>query len=263
MTGGAASASARRLMAMHGGPQPLILPNVWDAVSARAFADAGFGALATSSGAVAATLGYSDGQTPGEEMLAVVARIAHSVAVPVTADIENGYGLIPAELAARLADAGIAGCNLEDSDPAVHVLTDPSLQADYIAAVRAEAGQDLVINARVDVFVREPARSGLAGPGPALAAAVDEAVTRACRYLDAGADCVYPILAPPEALADLVRRIPGPVNAMFVPGGPTLAGLAGLGVARISFGGGLHAQASQAVGAIAGGLATEAGQARS
>ncbi len=104
---------------MHRGPQPLILPNVWDPASARAFAAAGFGALATSSGAVAATLGYRDGQTPGEEMLAAVARIARSVSVPVTADIENGYGLTPAELVARLAEAGVAGCNLEDSDPAI------------------------------------------------------------------------------------------------------------------------------------------------
>jgi 2-methylisocitrate lyase-like PEP mutase family enzyme len=255
----AAAAGARRLRAMHGGTQPLILPNVWDPVSARAFADAGFGALATSSSAVAATLGYRDGQTPGEEMLAAVARIARSVGVPVTADVENGYGLGPAELVVRLAEAGVAGCNLEDSDPVARVLTDPGQQADYLAAVRAEASQNLVINARVDVFVRDPARSALAGPdgAAALAAAVDGAVARAQRYLDAGADCVYPIIAPTEALAELVRRIPGPVNAMFVPGGPSLAQLAGLGLARISFGGGLHARASQQVGAMAAALAQD------
>ncbi|MGO8961866.1 MAG: isocitrate lyase/phosphoenolpyruvate mutase family protein [Streptosporangiaceae bacterium] len=261
MTPAAASADAWRLRAMHVGPRPLILPNVWDPVSARAFADAGFGALATSSAAVAASLGYRDGQTPAEQMLATVARIAASVSVPVTADIENGYGLRAAELVARLAAARLAGCNLEDSDPAARVLTDPSQQADFIAAVRAEAGQDLVINARVDVFVREPARSELAGPGRAtvLATAVDDAVARAGRYLDAGADCVYPIIAPAEALAELVRRIRGPVNAMFVPGGPSLAELAGLGIARITFGSGLHARAAAATGAIAADLAAEAG----
>ncbi len=253
---------ARRLRAMHSGPQPLILPNVWDPVSARAFADSGFAALATSSSAVAATLGYRDGETPGEEMLAAVARIARSVGVPVTADVENGYELSPGELVGRLSEAGIAGCNLEDSDPATRLLSDPDQQAEFLAAVRAEAGQDLVINARVDVFVREPARSAVAGPGPAVGAAaeeaVDEAVTRARRYLDAGADCVYPILAPTEVLAELVRRIPGPVNAMFVPGGPTLAALAGFGVARITFGGGLHTRAAEAVSAIAGSIAAEA-----
>ncbi len=259
-SGSVASRGARRLRAMHGGPQPLILPNVWDPVSARAFADAGFAALATSSSAVAAVLGYRDGQTPGDEMLAAVARIAGSVSVPVTADVENGYDLDPAELVRRLTEAGLAGCNLEDSDPAARVLTDASQQADYLAAVRARAGQDLVINARVDVFVRDPAWSELGGPArqAALAAAVDEAVLRGCRYVEAGADCVYPILAPPEALASLVRRIPGPVNAMFVPGGPSLAELARLGVARISFGGGLHARACEAVGAIADAMAADA-----
>ncbi len=132
---------------MHAGPPPLILPNVWDPVSARAFADAGFGALATSSGAVAATLGYRDGQTPADEMLAAVARIARGVSIPVTADIENGYGFAAAELVARLLEAGIAGCNLEDSDPTSRTLADPSQQAEYLAAVRAAAGQQLVVNA--------------------------------------------------------------------------------------------------------------------
>lgn len=258
---------AQRLRAMHGGPQPLILPNVWDPVSARAFAEARFAALATSSAAMAATLGYRDGQTPGEEMLAAVARIARSVSVPMTADIESGYGLSPGELVRRLTEAGIAGCNLEDSDPATRVLSDPDQQAEFLAAVRAAAGEDLVINARVDVFVREPARSALAGPGPAARAAaaeaVEEAVARARRYLDAGADSVYPISAPTGVLAELVRRIPGPINAMFVPGGPTLAELAGLGVARITFGSGLHRRAAEAVSAIASSMAAEAAAAGS
>ena len=145
---------AARLRALHQAGRPLILPNVWDPVSARAFAEAGFSALATSSSAVAESLGYRDGQTPGAEMLAAVSRIARSVSVPVTADIENGYGLPPAELAARLAEAGVAGCNLEDSDPVTGTLADPARQADYLAAVRAAAGPALVVNARVDVYVR-------------------------------------------------------------------------------------------------------------
>jgi 2-methylisocitrate lyase-like PEP mutase family enzyme len=284
-TGRASTANAVRLRAMHSGPQPLILPNVWDPVSARSFAEAGFAALATSSSAVAATLGYRDGQTPGDEMFAAIARIAASVSVPVTADIETGYGLPPAELVRRLADCGVAGCNLEDSDPVARTLTDPVQQADFLAAVRAEAGLDLVINARVDVFVRPVAggpadAGGPANPGgpagagglantggPAGAggedAATDAAVARANAYLAAGADCAYPILAPPTALAALVQRVNGPVNAMYRPGGPSLAELAELGVARITFGGGLHARAAGIVQDMAHDLAAEAAASRS
>jgi 2-methylisocitrate lyase-like PEP mutase family enzyme len=241
---------------MHAGPRPLVLPNVWDPVSARAFADAGFGALATSSSAVAATLGYVDGETPGAEMLAAVATIASTVSVPVTADVETGYGLAPAELVACLLDAGVVGCNLEDSDRASGLLTEPERQADFLAAVRAEAGGELVINARVDVYVRQPAASAVADPA-SRAALTDDAVARANRYLAAGADCTYPILAPATALPELIRRIQGPVNAMAGPGGLTLADLARMGVARITFGGGLHARAARAIQDMAAALATE------
>lgn len=246
---------ADRLRAMHHGPRPLVLPNVWDPASARSYAAAGFSALATSSAAVAITLGYADGQTPGEEMLAAVGRIARSVEVPVTADIENGYGLAPDELVSRLLAAGVAGCNLEDSDPVSRALADPAAQAGYLAAVRAAAGPDLVINARVDVFVRPlpevTADAGEADP------AVAEAVRRGNLYLAAGADCIYPIVAPPETIARLVTEIGGPVNAMCRAGGPTLAELASAGVARITFGSGLHARALRAVGEMAGELAAE------
>jgi len=253
----AAASTASALRAMHAGPRPLVLPNVWDPVSARAFAEAGFGALATSSSAVAATLGYSDGETPAAEMLAVVAKIASSVSVPVTADVETGYGLAPAELVARLIEAGVAGCNLEDSDREAGLLFEPERQADFVKAVRAEAGPDLVINARVDVYVRQRA-GDIATDDPARRQAVtDDAVGRANRYLAAGADCAYPILAPAADLAELVQRIHGPVNAMFRPGGLSLAELAGLGVARITFGGGLHTRAAQAIRDMAAVLATE------
>jgi 2-methylisocitrate lyase-like PEP mutase family enzyme len=270
----AMTTNTARLRALHSGPQPLILPNVWDPVSARAFAEAGFAALATSSSAVAATLGYRDGATPAGEMFAAVARIARSVGVPVTADIENGYGLAPAELVRRLTDCGIVGCNMEDSDPVTRTLIDPDRQAGYLAAVRAAAGPDLVINARVDVYVRPPAAgAGVAGAGAhelgeggegdgaeGADPVADAAVARARAYLAAGADCTYPILAPPQALAGLVRRIGGPVNAMYRPGGPALAELAALGVARITFGGGLHARVAHHVQDMAGALAAEAGQ---
>ena len=249
------SPGAQRLRELHSGPQPLILPNVWDPVSARAYADAGFAALATSSSAVAATLGYRDGQTPAAEMFAAVARIARSVAVPVTADVENGYGYTPGHLVETLLECGVVGCNLEDSDPVVAALTDPGWQADFLAAVRAQASQDLVINARVDVFIRPPAGTLDAD----RAALVEAAIARSSRYLAAGADCCYPILAPEAVLPQLVQRIPGPVNAMQLPGGLTLAELAAIGVARITFGGGLHHQAETALRASASDLAMTAG----
>lgn len=251
----AAVSAAAALRAMHAGPQPLVLPNVWDPVSARAFAEAGFGALATSSSAVAATLGYADGETRAAEMLAVVARIASSVSVPVSADVETGYDLPPADLVVRLIDAGIAGCNLEDSDRASGLLAEPERQADFLAAVRAEAGSELVINARVDVYVRQQAGRAATTDPARLQAATDDAVARASRYLAAGADCTYPILAPTAALTELVQRIKGPVNVMFVPGGLTISELAELGVARITFGGGLHARAAKAIQQMAAALA--------
>ncbi len=258
------TAAAAGLRAMHSGPQPLVLPNVWDPVSARAFADAGFAALATSSSAVAASLGYRDGATPADEMFGAIARITRSVSVPVTADIENGYGLSAAELVLRLAEVGAVGCNLEDSDPSTRALTDPERQADFIAAVRAESGSELVINARIDVYVRPPAadraRAGALGAGDVDAEALDAAVERADAYLAAGSDCVYPILAPRAALPQLVSRIDGPVNAMYVPGGPSLAALASFGVARITFGGGLHAQLTRELRDMAGSLATDVGK---
>jgi 2-methylisocitrate lyase-like PEP mutase family enzyme len=143
-------------------------------------------------------------------------------------------------------------------------LTDVTQHADYIASVRAESGLELVINARVDVYVRPTAaaqaRAGALGPGEVDAEAADAAVARSNAYLAAGADCVYPILSPPAALPELVRRIDGPVNAMHHAGGPTLAELAAFGVARITFGGGLHAEVARHLQDKAGALAAEVGR---
>lgn len=182
-------------------------------------------------------------------MFAAITRLARCVDVPVTADIEAGYGLAPAEIAGRLAEAGAVGCNLEDSDPASRELADPGRQADFLAAVREAAGEALVLNARVDVFVRPRP----AGAGDAAA----DAAERGRRYLAAGADCCYPMLAPVGVLPALVAGIAGPVNAMSRPGGPSVAELAATGVARISFGGSLHHQATEALAATARALHTE------
>jgi 2-methylisocitrate lyase-like PEP mutase family enzyme len=206
---------------------PLVLPGPWDAASARAFADAGFPALATPSAGIAKALGYGDGQaTPVAEMFAAIARITRAVAVPVTADVEAGYGLPPRELVERLLAAGVVGCNLEDTVHPGRTLRNAAEQADFLAGVRAAAGDRLFINARVDTFVR-----GV--PDPAAA------IERGRLYAAAGADGVYPITAPPRHLRLLADEIGLPVNALAVPDGPGPKELGALGASRITFGGGL------------------------
>lgn len=233
------SRRADALRALHRPGDPLILPNAWDPGSAQAVVAAGFPAVATSSGAVAEALGHADNEaTPADEMFAAVGRIAAAVAVPVTADLERGYGLRPAELVERLLAAGAVGCNIEDSDPRTRVLIDVEEQADLLAGIRAAAraaGVELVLNARIDVHLRAygPAEERLA-----------EAVRRARRYRAAGADSVYPIvLADPADIGAFVAEVGAPVNIMARPGAPAPAELAALGVARISYGSGVYAAA--------------------
>lgn len=219
-----------RLRSLHVPGDPLILPNAWDAASAKAVVKAGFPVVATGSAAVADVLGYPDHQgAPAEEMFAAIARMVRVVDVPVTADIEAGYGLPAGELAERLATVGVAGVNLEDTDHAGTGLVDTAEQAGYLAALRAAT--DLVINARVDSFI------GASDPRAVL----PDAIARARAYLDAGADCVYPILlADQELLGEFVEAVrPAPVNAVYMPGGLSLEVLRAAGVARVSFGPGL------------------------
>ncbi|MEU0092047.1 isocitrate lyase/phosphoenolpyruvate mutase family protein [Kribbella sp. NPDC006257] len=226
---------AELFRAMHHGPNPLILPNAWDPVSARVMAEAGYPAIATSSGAVARVLGYDDGQlTPVAEMFEAVARIVRAVGVPVTADMEAGYGLDPKEFAERLLETGAVGCNLEDSvDDA---LVDPAQQADYLNAVRAAAGADLVINARVDNFL--------------YSGQVDDAIARGRAYRRAGADCIYPILAPLDTLPHLATEIGGPLNAHATPTTPTAATLIAAGATRITYGTSLHTHTTNTLQAL-------------
>ncbi|WP_052230087.1 isocitrate lyase/phosphoenolpyruvate mutase family protein [Streptomyces sp. CT34] len=241
MTAGTGPAAAAALRALHHDRRPgdpLILPTVWDAAGARVFADAGFPALATPSAGIAASLGYPDGETPADEMFAAIARIVRAVDVPVTADVEAGYGLSATELVGRLADAGAVGCNLEDSDHASGALRNPREQAEWLAEVRAAAGDALVVNARVDTFLRGD--TGIAA-----------AVERARRYAEAGADCIYPILAPPALLPELAAAIALPLNAMARSDGPSPRELGALGAARITFGGGLQSAATEALARVA------------
>ena len=225
------------LRSLHRQGDPLLLPNAWDVATARAVVAAGFPVVATTSGGVAASLGYEDHEgAPGDKMLAAAARIVRGVDVPVTVDAEAGYGLEPGELVGALRTMGAAGCNLEDSDYAAGSLRDPGRRAEWLAAVRAAASEDgygLVINARVDVFLA----GFLAGAGPGTQAElVPDAVARANAYLEAGADCVYPIaLWEPEPLRCFLADVRGPVNVIRLPQGPSLAELAALGVARVSW----------------------------
>ena len=210
---------------MHQGPPLLVLPNAWDVASARAFASIpGCAAIATSSAAVARSLGWEDGeQAPVEEMLRVVERIVAAVEIPVTADLEAGYGDPPRTAAAALA-VGAAGMNLEDSRADVQLPLEE--QVAIIRAVRV-AAPELVLNARVDVF--------LGG-----SADVAEAVERGNAYLAAGADCVYPIfLGDPALVKQFVDGVGGHVNVNAGRSGATLAELGALGVSRISAGGGI------------------------
>lgn len=214
---------------------PLVLPGPWDAASARVFEDAGFPALATPSAGVAASLGYADGAVPPREMFEAVGRIARAVAVPVSADVEDGYGLPARTLVGRLLDAGVVGCNLEDS------LKDPREQADYLSAVRGVAGRELFINARVDTYIR-----GVAD--------LDETLRRARLYVEAGADCVYVIKAPVDVIPALRAGIEGPLNFVFLPGGPSPQELGSLGATRVTFGPGLLFRAMEALRGVAEGL---------
>jgi 2-methylisocitrate lyase-like PEP mutase family enzyme len=226
------------LRSLHRPGAPLILPNAWDVATARAVVAAGYPVVATTSAGVAAALGHADQEdAPAEEMLAAAARIARGVDVPVTVDAEAGYRMAPAELVAALRGAGAAGCNLEDSDYAAGGLRDPERQAEWLGAVREAASADgygLVINARIDVFLGP----FLAGAGPGTQEElVPEALRRAHAYLEAGADCVYPItLWETDPLRRFIAEARGPVNVARVPQAPSLAELAELGVARVSWG---------------------------
>ncbi len=227
--------AAERLRSLHTGSEPLVLANAWDAATARAVVDAGFSAVATTSVGVSQALGWADGEgTPPDEMFAAIARISRVVDLPVTADIESGYGLSPEEIVRRLLAAGAVGCNLEDTDHAAgKTLRDATTQADRLAAFKRaarSAGVDIVLNARTDVFLRLAANAH---------SPIEEAIRRGRLYLEAGADCIFPIGVSDEgAIAALVDGIPGPINVIpGFRGAPSQARLRELGVRRISYAG--------------------------
>lgn len=225
---------AATFRALHAGPALLILPNAWDAGSARLMASLGARAIATTSAAVAWSHGWPDGDAlPVELLIRSVSAIAGAVDLPVSADVEGGYSDDPGEVVAtvaRVAEAGAVGINLEDGDGP------PALLVAKLAAIRA-AGLRLFVNARVDVYLR-----GLVTGE----AARTETLARLQRYADAGADGVFvPGLVDPGVIADLAAATPLPFNVLARPGLPDAAGLVELGVRRLSAGSGI-AQAAWA-----------------
>jgi 2-methylisocitrate lyase-like PEP mutase family enzyme len=236
--------------ALHVPGSPLLMPNPWDVGIARVLVDLGFAALATTSSGHAATLGKLDGQVGRDEAIAHGAALAAAVAVPVSADLENGFADDPAGVAATVEAAAatpLQGCSIEDRGPGG---TYPmELAVERVAAAAKAAGGRLVLTARAEGFLL---------PDPDLA----DVVARLQRFAEVGADVVYaPGLTRPDDIATVVAEVDRPVNVLLRPGGPTVAQLADLGVARISVGGalafaGLGALASAARELLDGGPTT-------
>ncbi|MGA8540469.1 MAG: isocitrate lyase/phosphoenolpyruvate mutase family protein [Terriglobales bacterium] len=223
---------------LHRGPGVLILPNAWDVASARIFEEAGYPAIATTSAGIAFSLGYPDGERiPRDEMLARIARIARAVRVPVTADVESGYGASPEDAAKttrELIQAGVVGMNLEDaSGRPDQPLSSLELAVEKIRASREAAVQmkaQIVVNARTDVYLLE---------GGTPDADYAEALRRSLAFRDAGADCVFaPGLKDAETIRRLAKAVECPLNILAGVGAPSIPDLAKLGVARVSVGSG-------------------------
>ncbi len=230
---------AEELRKLHGGPRVLVLPNAWDVASARVLEELGFPAIATTSAGVAFALGYPDGQRVSrEEMLDVVARVARSVRVPVTADMEAGYGTTSkdmAETAKAIVAVGAVGLNLEDvTGDTESSQVETKLQAEKIRAIRetsAALGVSLVINARTDVY--------LMPIGPE-ATRFDRTVERLRACHAAGADCLFaPGVSERGLIEKLVKAVAAPLNILVTPGCPSIPELEKLGVRRASIGSGV------------------------
>jgi 2-methylisocitrate lyase-like PEP mutase family enzyme len=246
------AAKADQLRALHHSGVPLVLANAWDARSAGIVVKAGFAAVATSSGAVVTTLGYRDGgHAPPDVVFAALARITGAVEVPVTADIEDGYGLSADDLADALVGSGAAGCNLEDSDPAAGdgSLVDADQFATRVAELKGagrERGVDLVVNARVDVHLRQ------VGPPEGR---LGEALRRSRLYVEAGADCIPHHRQRRGDGESAGGRGGRPVNLLARAEAADVVRLASYGATRISVGSGLATLAYQRAEEVARQLA--------
>jgi 2-methylisocitrate lyase-like PEP mutase family enzyme len=242
---------AEQFRKLHHGPRMLLLPNAWDVASARILEECGHPAIATTSAGIAYSLGYSDGQRISRgEMLEVVGRIARAVRIPVTADLEAGYGTTVKDMAETVKaaiEAGAIGMNLEDvtgDDESSQVAV--PLQAEKIRAIRETAkslGVPFVLNARTDVYLMP------IGPEPTR---FERTVERLRAYRDAGADCLFiPGLYDRDTIAKLVKAVETPLNILANPACPPLGELEKIGVARVSAGSGIMRAAMGTVQRIA------------
>jgi 2-methylisocitrate lyase-like PEP mutase family enzyme len=224
---------AEAFRALHRGPSLLLMANAWDAITARMFEMEGFAAVATTSGGVSWALGYADGEAaPWDEVVAQTRRIARAVSVPVTADIEAGFGATPEALMKSITDiirAGAVGVNLEDGIAGPTPIRLIEEAAERIRAAREAAraaGVPIVINARTDLYLKQIGDE---------ASRLDEAVARGRAYLAAGADCFYPIgLRDSATIGRIVAALKAPVNINVRAGWPSVAELEALGVARVT-----------------------------
>jgi 2-methylisocitrate lyase-like PEP mutase family enzyme len=230
---------AEQLRKLHSGGRILVLPNAWDVASARVLEELGYPAIATTSAGIAFALGYPDGQRISQdEMLDMVARIAHAVRVPVTADMEAGYGTTPEDMeetAKAVVAAGAVGMNFEDvtgSDESSHV--DTALQVEKIRTIRkvsSSLGVPLVLNARTDIYLMP------IGPKETR---FERTVQRLRAYREAGADCVFaPGVHDAETIAKLVKAVQAQLNILLTTGSPSIKELERMGVARASTGSGV------------------------
>lgn len=227
---------ASQFLALHYGPDLLFMPNVWNPIGARVLEAKGYPAVATASAAISASLGYRDGEKIRRTTLIdIVGRIARSVEVPVTADIEAGYAANESELVEtieQVIDAGVVGVNIEDSLDDQHRLRPVTEQCERLAVVRQIAeqrGLPLVINARIDSFMSVEFNDN--------GKKISDAVSRAAAYLNAGADCVYPIGPGDRAtVKELRSRIKGPINILATEHAEPISSLTELGVNRVTFG---------------------------
>ncbi len=230
---------AEKFRKLHHGPRMLLLPNAWDVASARILEECGHPAIATSSAAVAYSLGYADGQRISRgEMLEVAGRIAGAANIPVTADLEAGYGTTAKDMADTVKSAiaeGIIGMNLEDvTGDDESSLVDLPLQVEKIRAIReaaSSAGVPFVLNARTDIY--------LMPIGPE-ATRFERTVERLRAYREAGADCLFaPGVYDLETIEKLVKAVEAPLNILANPACPGIAQMEKAGVARVSAGSGI------------------------
>jgi 2-methylisocitrate lyase-like PEP mutase family enzyme len=224
---------------LHQGPQLLVLPNAWDVLSARLFEEAGFPAVATTSGGLASVLGFADGEKiPLEDLFFMVRHIAASIRVPLSVDFERGFSNDPKGVETNcraLIEAGGVGINLEDgTGDRTHPILDVAAHCEKIRAARAAgnaSGVPLVINARTDLYLRQVGDA---------AGRADAVLARGAKYFEAGADSLFvPGVTDPETIGRLVRGLGGPMNVLALEGLPPLSVLQSLGVRRVTVGSGV------------------------